>query len=262
MKSLEEMNITSFSTSLEADRMANIDSSSTTQLTPNSTANSKPMSDSRGNSNSDSEIDGSLSVSVLKPDGNSGKPFPYGSKKLYRANFSLSNCVNKHQGNVWKRMNRLERALSIAVALLVAAVFILLLSLIDIAIDHRRDLEKIEQLRRENERLNPSISTNASSTSLRSLGQDKSYCMTPDCVKVAASVIEAIDLSADPCDDFYMFSCGDWIKSHPLPDGKSNWGTFSKLWQDNQSIMRSVLGKRYHYMWMTFISNNHLNQII
>ena len=41
-----------------------------------------------------------------------------------------------------------------------------------------------------------------------------------------------------------MYSCGDWIKSNPLPDGKSNWGTFSKLWQDNQSIMRSVLGKQ------------------
>lgn len=40
-----------------------------------------------------------------------------------------------------------------------------------------------------------------------------------------------------------MYSCGDWIKSNPLPDGKSNWGTFSKLWQDNQSIMRAVLGK-------------------
>ena len=39
-----------------------------------------------------------------------------------------------------------------------------------------------------------------------------------------------------------MYSCGDWIKSNPLPDGKSNWGTFSKLWQDNQAIMRSVLG--------------------
>lgn len=30
------------------------------------------------------------------------------------------------------------------------------------------------------------------------------YCLTPDCVKVAASVIEAIDLTVDPCDDFYV----------------------------------------------------------
>lgn len=30
------------------------------------------------------------------------------------------------------------------------------------------------------------------------------HCLTPDCVKVAASVIEAIDLTVDPCDDFYV----------------------------------------------------------
>lgn len=40
-----------------------------------------------------------------------------------------------------------------------------------------------------------------------------------------------------------MYACGEWIKSNPLPDGKSNWGTFGKLWQDNQSIMRAVLGE-------------------
>lgn len=32
----------------------------------------------------------------------------------------------------------------------------------------------------------------------------RGYCLTPDCVKVAASVIEAIDLTVDPCDDFYV----------------------------------------------------------
>lgn len=32
----------------------------------------------------------------------------------------------------------------------------------------------------------------------------RNYCLTPDCVKVAASVIEAIDLTVDPCDDFYV----------------------------------------------------------
>lgn len=69
------------------------------------------------------------------------------------------------------------------------------------------------------------------------------YCLTPDCVKVAASVIEAIDNSVDPCDNFYQYACGEWIKTNPLPDGKANWGAFNKLWQDNQAIMRSVLGK-------------------
>lgn len=32
----------------------------------------------------------------------------------------------------------------------------------------------------------------------------KKYCLTPDCVRIAASIIEAIDLTVDPCDDFYV----------------------------------------------------------
>lgn len=32
----------------------------------------------------------------------------------------------------------------------------------------------------------------------------KNYCITPNCVKVASSVIEAIDTKVDPCDDFYV----------------------------------------------------------
>lgn len=46
--------------------------------------------------------------------------------------------------------------------------------------------------------------TTAASSANSYLG--KNYCLTPDCVKVAASVIEAIDLTVDPCDDFYVSS--------------------------------------------------------
>ncbi|KAG9508882.1 hypothetical protein GZH46_02612, partial [Fragariocoptes setiger] len=66
-------------------------------------------------------------------------------------------------------------------------------------------------------------------------------CLTPACVTVAASIINAMDSNIDPCDDFYMYSCGNWIKSNPLPEGKSSWGTFGKLWQENQLVMKNVL---------------------
>lgn len=68
------------------------------------------------------------------------------------------------------------------------------------------------------------------------------YCVTPSCVTVAAAIINAMDTTTDPCEDFYTYSCGGWIKSNPLPDGKSIWGSFNKLWQENQLVMKNVLG--------------------
>ncbi|XP_043280868.1 endothelin-converting enzyme homolog isoform X2 [Venturia canescens] len=73
--------------------------------------------------------------------------------------------------------------------------------------------------------------------------KDGSPCLTEHCVTVAASIINGIDRTINPCDDFYEYACGGWIKKNPIPDGKSTWGTFTKLEQENQLVVKNVLEK-------------------
>uniref|UniRef100_A0A8C1X592 Endothelin-converting enzyme 1 n=1 Tax=Cyprinus carpio TaxID=7962 RepID=A0A8C1X592_CYPCA len=66
-------------------------------------------------------------------------------------------------------------------------------------------------------------------------------CLSEPCVSVASTVLGALDRSVDPCQDFYTFACGGWMRKNPLPEGKSRWGPFSNLWENNMAIMKNLL---------------------
>lgn len=53
--------------------------------------------------------------------------------------------------------------------------------------------------------------------------------------------IEYIDQSVDPFDDFFHYSSGKWIKSHPIPPEKSFWGSSAELVEWNRYILGKIL---------------------
>lgn len=69
-------------------------------------------------------------------------------------------------------------------------------------------------------------------------------CLSEPCVSVASAVLGSLDRSVDPCQDFYNFACGGWMRKNPLPEGKSRWGPFSNLWEHNMAVMKNLLGKK------------------
>ena len=53
--------------------------------------------------------------------------------------------------------------------------------------------------------------------------------------------LNAIDKTADPCTNFYQYSCGNWLKNNPIPADQSSWGRFNELHERNQRTLRDVL---------------------
>src|SRR5580658_11366900 len=53
--------------------------------------------------------------------------------------------------------------------------------------------------------------------------------------------VTSMDRSADPCADFFQYSCGGWIKNNPIPADQSSWDTYAKMQDENRVRLRGIL---------------------
>jgi putative endopeptidase len=51
----------------------------------------------------------------------------------------------------------------------------------------------------------------------------------------------AMDRTADPCLDFFAYTCGTWTKTNAIPPDQAAWGVYAKLQDENEQFLWGIL---------------------
>jgi len=79
------------------------------------------------------------------------------------------------------------------------------------------------------------------STCKKTKTTQQNHCGLSSCLEVAGAIKQNLNESVDPCEDFFQYSCGTWIKDNPIPSFQNRFSTFSQLLDKNNKKLLLLL---------------------
>ncbi|CRK97823.1 CLUMA_CG011199, isoform A, partial [Clunio marinus] len=144
--------------------------------------------------------------------------------------------------NWWRRRTGLERALTLVSIVCSLALIVLIISLVSVIMN---DKTKEESMKAEALSQSPRVQVVTAETatykSKNNNGKKDDICLSPGCVHAASKMLEQMDRTIEPCDDFYNFACGQYLEETIIPDDKVSVNAFSVISDKLQEQLRTII---------------------
>ena len=97
----------------------------------------------------------------------------------------------------------------------------------------------------------PLLPTDAAMTGGDATSSDARECFAPPAQATQSGDghgfnLDNLDRSAKPCDNFFQFADGGWVKAHPIPAAYPRWGSFDELRANNEAVLHKILEDSTH----------------
>uniref|UniRef100_A0A8D9BV62 Neprilysin-11 n=1 Tax=Cacopsylla melanoneura TaxID=428564 RepID=A0A8D9BV62_9HEMI len=71
--------------------------------------------------------------------------------------------------------------------------------------------------------------------------QQPKLCYSEGCIHTASKLLQSMNNTVNPCDDFYRFTCGRFLEETIIPDDKSGESSFSVISDQLETQLRTII---------------------
>jgi membrane metallo-endopeptidase-like protein 1 len=136
----------------------------------------------------------------------------------------------------WKRRTSMERSLTLITGISILVGISLIVALATVLYNRNQEANRATFSAEALHSANSPVLVNA----LPEVSKNE-VCLTPGCIHTASTVLKYMDPTVDPCDDFYQFTCGNFLKTTNIPDDKSSVTSFSLISDSLQEQLRTMI---------------------